>query len=104
MGYGLRFPQICLKERVYLECSYFSCFSRIMHFPISGFSSLSLILLRSLWLFTQLTLDLDFFQDGLTELHWAAICGRDGIVRYLLKRGADAKAVDKVSNPNKCSV
>ncbi|KAG0582540.1 hypothetical protein M758_3G067000 [Ceratodon purpureus] len=33
--------------------------------------------------------------DGLTELHWAAICGRDGIVRYLLKRGADAKAVDK---------
>nr|XP_024358544.1 ankyrin repeat domain-containing protein, chloroplastic-like isoform X3 [Physcomitrium patens] len=34
-------------------------------------------------------------KDGLTALHWAAICGRDTMVRYLLKSGADATAIDK---------
>lgn len=42
------------------------------------------------------------FQDGLTGLHWAAICGRDPIVRFLLKSGADANAIDKVSTSDEC--
>jgi len=45
---------------------------------------------------------LRLFQDGLTGLHWATICGRDSIVRFLLKCGADAEVVDKVSTLSEC--
>jgi len=34
-------------------------------------------------------------EDGDTPLHWAARYGKTGLARILLRRGADAKALDK---------
>lgn len=48
--------------------------------------------------------DFRSIQNGFTELHWAIICGRDRIIRYLLKSGADVKAIDKVSTSKECMV
>lgn len=35
-------------------------------------------------------------QDGSAPLHWAAVSGREGVVRLLLDRGADIAAMTKV--------
>lgn len=57
------------------------------------------LLLEVYWSELKSTFDFGFIvQDGMTALHRAAIIGRDSMVRFLLKSGADVRAMDKVNS------
>lgn len=75
-----------LSARVKIGLIYFLCMR--LHFPF--WNVVNLLQLYQFHLFY-------IVQDGLTALHKAALCGRESMIRYLLKAGADIMAADNVS-------